>query len=339
MPQERGRTRCRTRRRKPGEWSAIQTRDKAIHSAPVNDQVLDTVIQPRGTVAAMTTATPTSPPLLATPSGPVSGSGVLRELRGDLSRRPIVDGTLAGGLREWLEDGVAETVGPMCDRSCPLVIDKRALAQDRPATGYRVELSIPLARGALIDVLFRQLVTTGRIDQPMDDGMAGLSVDERQADLVAFVNGLGGDERSRLAEDVSEQAQLLVRHWPTLAAGWLPRTQERITIPLSGGAVLLSGVIDLVVGAPSSGRASTGLVEVKSGRRTPEHQADARYYALLETLRSGAAPFRVATYYTATGAIEAEDVTEEMLIGSVQRVLTAFGQIATSLRLRLDGAA
>jgi len=240
-----------------------------------------------------------------------------------------VDATLAGGLRAWLEDGVADSVGPLHDRTRPLIVDKRTLRDG--LGGYdRGGQSIPLARGALVDVLFRQLVTTGRIDAAMADGLAGLRVDGRQNDLVRFIEHLSESDLALLSEEVEHQARALVDHWPLLASGWLPRTQERITIPLGGGAVLLSGVIDLVVGTPSSGRASTGLVEVKSGRRLPEHRADVHYYALLETLRSGAPPFRVATYYTATGEIDAEEVTEELLIASVQRTLDALGRLASA---------
>jgi hypothetical protein len=63
----------------------------------------------------------------------------------------------------------------------------------------------------------------------------------------------------------------------------------------------------------------------------PEHRADVHYYALLETLRSGAPPFRVATYYCSTGEIDAEEVTEEVLIASVQRTLDALERIAGGL--------
>jgi hypothetical protein len=279
----------------------------------------------------MTTATSTTP--IAQPISPSTsgGSCVLRELRGDIGRRPLVDATLAGGLREWLEDGVASTVGPSYDRARPLIVDKRTLAEALGAAEHRVGPSLPLARGAMIDVLFRQLVTTGRIEAPVDDALAGLGIDGRQGELLKFIEALSDGDRAALSAEVTQQAAVLVDRWPFLAGGWLPRTQERVTIPLGGGAVVLSGVIDLVVGVPSSGRASTGLVEVKSGRRSPVHRADVHYYALLETLRSGAPPFRVATYYTATGEIDAEEVTEELLIASVQRTIDALGRVAARL--------
>jgi hypothetical protein len=70
-----------------------------------------------------------------------------------------------------------------------------------------------------------------------------------------------------------------------------------------------------------------GLIEVKSGRARIEDRDDLRFYALLETLRSGAAPFRVTTFYTRTGLIETEDVDDGLLTSSVQRVLMGINRM------------
>ena len=42
--------------------------------------------------------------------------GLLRRLRGDGIPRPVIDPGLAGGLRDWLEDGLVEVVS----RSSPV---------------------------------------------------------------------------------------------------------------------------------------------------------------------------------------------------------------------------
>jgi hypothetical protein len=63
------------------------------------------------------------------------------------------------------------------------------------------------------------------------------------------------------------------------------------------------------------------LVELKSGARRLEHRGDVHFYALLETLRSGAPPFRFATYYSSSGELDAEQVGEDVLIGALQRTL------------------
>ena len=248
-----------------------------------------------------------------------TSSDVLEAIRGDANHRAVVDPGLAGGLRAWLEDGLCP-VG--VDTSAPLVITKQSMRSGLARPDHQAVTSA-IALGALVDALFRQLITVGRIDDPMRDGLAALAVDPRRAEIVAFVSALDELERARLQDELETQAAIMVSRWPRLSPAWMPRTQERVAIPLVGGRVVLVGVIDLVIGSPSSGRASIGLVEVKSGRQRAEDRDDLRYYALLETLRSGAPPFRIATFYTRTGQVLAEDVDDQILTSSVERVLAA----------------
>src|ERR1700728_1460034 len=263
---------------------------------------------------------------------PKPGTEVLASLRGDSSRRPLVDPGLSGGLRDWLEDGLC-SLAPRA--ATPLVLTKQtlrdALAGRPSGTSIGPQpVNHSIALGALMDVLFRQLVTIGRIEEPLRDGIGALRIDPRRSEIVDFVNGLTGRARADLHEELETQTAVLLSRWPRLSPSWLPRTQERIAIPLAGGDVVLVGVIDLIVGAPSAGRASVGLIELKSGRARTEDCDDLRFYALLETLRSGAPPFRVATFYTRTGHVDAEDVDDEILISSVRRVLAAIGRMVGS---------
>jgi hypothetical protein len=254
--------------------------------------------------------------------GTTSGSEVLSALRGDPSRRPTVDPTLAGGLREWLEDGLSNL---LLDPEDPLVLDKKTLRQahsDHKRTGVQ-EITHAIAIGLVMDALFRQLVTIGRIDDPMSDGLESLRIDPRRADAVAFIESLEGRERVDFEDEVETQSAIIVSRWPQLSSAWLPRTQERIALPLVGGGIVLVGIIDLIIGAPSQGRASVEVIDVKSGRPRLDDREDLRYYALLETLRSGAAPFRTATFYTRTGQVDFEDVDDEVLTCTVRSVLSA----------------
>jgi hypothetical protein len=185
-----------------------------------------------------------------------------------------------------------------------------------------------MALGTLVDALFRQFVTIGHIDDPMRDALDAIGIDQRHTEVFDFVRALEGRELVEFRDELETQTAILVSKWPRLSLTWLPRTQDRIAVPLAGGGGLLVGIIDLVIGVPSAGRASIGLVEVKSGRARPEDREDLRYYALLETLRSGAPPFRVATFYTRTGQIDAEDVDDDLLAASVQRVIAAIAKMA-----------
>jgi len=262
------------------------------------------------------------------PDDPGGRAEILAKLRTHQQGRPPVDPELAGGLRAWLEDGAA-AVGLDPDGP-PLVVDKQKIqdALSGGDVGRPRVITTALVLGSLVDTVFRQLVTVGDLADPWDEAWAALGADPRQADAVAFVDALDDDERTRLRLDLDDHAARMARQWPALAPGWLPRTQERLWVPLAGGRVVLKGVVDLALGAPPQDRASVCLVEVKSGRRRFEHRADLHYYALLETIRDGAPPFRVATYYTATGELDAEGVTDEVLTNAVRRTLDAVTLLA-----------
>jgi len=266
------------------------------------------------------------------------GHEVLAQLRGEVVGRRPVDPGLAGGLREWLEDGIAPAVAGL-GAERPLVVGPRSLRMaeaptDRgddpgsahPAAGP-VGPSRHLARAALVGVAFRLLVTTGRIEDPVTETLEALGADGRGHGVLTFIDRLGPDERAALDAEVAEHAAALCRGWPAIPASWLPRTDERISVPLAAGRVILRGRVDLVLGSPSSGRASVCLVNLASGPRTSGHRADRHYRGLLETLRSGAPPARLATVYSPSCEIDAEDVPDRVLAGSVQRTIDAVREL------------
>ena len=91
-------------------------------------------------------------------------------------------------LRHGLEEGLVPEGaghraggGPICLGGSSLVVTKdrltRALSSDahQPDVefGHRPP-TVPMACGAMVDVLFRQLVTVGSIGDPMADALAAL---------------------------------------------------------------------------------------------------------------------------------------------------------------------
>jgi hypothetical protein len=258
---------------------------------------------------------------------PPEGGALLERLRGQATARPPVDPGLAGGLRDWLEDGlagIADAVGPDV---APVRVTKETLTGVLLCEAHFVArrtapraVTVELVRGTLVDALFRQWVTTGRLDDPWSDAVEAVRVDG-DGDIAAFLDDLAPDQRRDLAEEVGGHGTGIVTRWPVPNPAWLPRTQERLTVPLAGGRVVMSGVVDLAFGGPAGERASVCVVEIKSGRRRIDHRADLHFYALLETLRSGAPPFRIATYYTRTGELDVEPVTDDVLVSALQRVL------------------
>jgi hypothetical protein len=234
---------------------------------------------------------------------------------------------LAGGLRDWLEDGLTDIAGAVDNEAGPVRVTKETLTGVLLCEAHLVArriaprtVTVELVRGTLVDALFRQWVTTGRLEEPWADAVGAVRVDG-DSDIVEFLDGLAADQRQELAEEVALHAAGIVSRWPVPSPAWLPRTQERLVVPLAGGRVVMSGVVDLAFGGPAGERASVCVVEIKSGRRRIDHRADLHFYALLETLRSGAPPFRIATYYTRTGELDVEPVSDDVLVGALQRVL------------------
>jgi len=259
--------------------------------------------------------------------GALSAELLLARLRGEGDSRPVVDPGLAGGLRDWLEDSMSAAVGKL-PQSGPVVrVTKERVNQVLVCEAHGAAHAatpraptVDLARGVLVDALFRQWVSVGEIDDPWEQAIEAIECSGEDA-VVSFVAGLDPDSRRRLAEQVREHASSIASAWPVSSPGWLARTQDRMEVPLAGGRVVLSAVVDLAFGAPCAGRASVCLVELKSGARRLEHRGDLHFYALLETLRNGAPPFRIATYYSSTGELDAEQVGEDVLLGALHRTL------------------
>lgn len=105
-----------------------------------------------------------------------------------------------------------------------------------------------------------------------------------------------------------------------------PISELRVRAELLGGALVLSGQIDLVLGVPDRlepNRATRLVVDLKTGSAYPEFAEDMRFYALVMTLRFGVPPYRAASLFLESGTWQAEDVTEEILQHAADRAIEA----------------
>ena len=89
---------------------------------------------------------------------------------------------------------------------------------------------------------------------------------------------------------------------------------------LHGGLIVLSGKPDLTLGQPDGTVAGKVIVDFKTGRFSPTHREDLRFYALLEALRI-LPPRLLATYYLDQGQVHAEEVTHDLLLSAAARVV------------------
>lgn len=249
---------------------------------------------------------------------PAPPSDLLGTLRGTPALRPAVDRGLAGGLRAWLEDGVFERLGP--GRREPGAI---RLGVRQVAGAPSLASSTALLRGALVGQLVRLKVAAAPVADPFDDAACALSASGRHEDLVSLLVDLDAEEHARIHAEVAAHAAVLDASIPAVPRRWSPRCGVRQAVPLAGGAVELRGRVDVALGEPGADRACVCLLQVTTSRLEPRHDAVLAYLALLETLRSGESPLRVACLSTSDGAFAVADVTSELLGGAVADTLRA----------------
>jgi hypothetical protein len=168
----------------------------------------------------------------------------------------------------------------------------------------------------LVHALFRRLVVDGVIDDPLGDALAACRAEGPSgagATTVASVEAMDEPERAALGAVLTTHAAHLADLVPRLAPAWMPRTDDRVAIPLAGGRIVLHGVFDLLVGLPRTDTASLCAVGVCTGGSWARERRSLHYLALLETLRSGRPPFRLALLESSSGRYGIEDVREEHL--------------------------
>jgi len=168
----------------------------------------------------------------------------------------------------------------------------------------------------LVHALFRRLVVDGGIDDPLGDALDACRAEGPGAAgsaTVAAVEAMDEPARAALDAVVATHAAHLADLVPRLSPAWMPRTDDRVAIPLAGGRIVLHGVFDLLVGLPRAEAASLCALGLCTRGPWARERRALHYLALLETLRSGTPPFRLALLETSSGRYGIEDVREDHL--------------------------
>jgi hypothetical protein len=117
--------------------------------------------------------------------------------------------------------------------------------------------------------------------------------------------------------------------FPPLRRAWRPRLESPLTVHLCGGRVVLRGKVDLALGRAEGTTARVLVVDFKTGRPSAGFADDLRFYALLEALRVGVPPFRLATFSLDSGTWAAEDVDEAVLESAARRVVGGIAKLVS----------
>lgn len=271
---------------------------------------------------------------------------VVDELLDPGGDRPTFAPDLAARLRVALDTQAIDCLdgrsdGPVPRDRPPLVVTKRALtlvhqcerhlmADEREAFAW----SAATVHGTLAHTAIELASQLGTRPRPPPAELVDLAVQR-------LIDDERGPAPWLLSATMAEQAQAHASatdavtkfedSFPPIDPRWRPRVESRLKANLAGRRVELSGKVDLALGRANGRQARTLIIDLKTGRPSAAHTPDLRFYALLETLRVGVPPFRLASFYLDSGDWRHEDVTEDLLWSTTRRVGDAIGLLVQLL--------
>ena len=252
--------------------------------------------------------------------------------------RPVFDPALHTELKAAVEAGLA----PLTERANriddTIWVSKHALGQvmgcerkylaDEEA---QFEWSVALARGSVSHKAIELSVHWRREPEPLalvDEALGRLSEsDDRLGDWLQTVSEA---ERAELRAESNDRVVKFLECFPPLKPGWRPVTESRLRYEVHDQFVF-SGKVDLSLGRAEGNRAGKVLIDLKTGGFSPQHLEDLRFYALIETIRLGTPPRRIATYYLDQGSFVPEDVTDAVLTAAAARLIDGTTRIVEVL--------
>lgn len=269
---------------------------------------------------------------------------VVELLRAPDRPRPSVHGDPRPQLRRRLEGALGPLAGKL-DR--PLFVSKAALRRVAACEAHHLaedeapfEWSVAAARGTVAHKAIE--LSVHRRDSPSPLHLVDGALERLEADPDSGVGGwlttLDEAERAELRGGVNEIVAAFLELWPPLPRAWRPATEVKLRAELCGGLLILSARSDLTLGMAQGATAGKVLVELKTGARAARHVEDLRYAALLETLRCGVPPLRLALASLDSGTLTVEDVTDDVIEAAVRRTIAGATRLL-ELRLGLRSAA
>jgi hypothetical protein len=247
----------------------------------------------------------------------------LLELMGQGQARPSFPRELAPELRAELRAALAPVDERLELAGVELHVSKGGLSQihqcERNWANPDFEWSAATARGWIAHKAIELGVFATGDRAPRD--LVDMALDrqlQEQDDLGRWLLEAPAEEVAELRAEATNQVTAFEECFPPLKAKWRPRTECPVKHQI--GQVMLRARVDLALGRSEGDRAGMLIVDFKTGRPYPTHLDDLRFYALVETLRIGVPPFRVASYYLDTATWHAEDIDADVLAITVRRV-------------------
>jgi hypothetical protein len=278
----------------------------------------------------------------ATPALTPAQQRVVDELMAAGQPRPAFSPTLPIELRHELEQGVA----PLAERLPPgeVFVNKHALARVHACEAHYLTereqgfsgWSVSTARGTVAHKAVEICLFATDPPPPLELVDAAMTrfkddLDDRRG-VGAWLRDASAVERAEVRSAANGHLVRFLESFPPLPTRWRPRVEVPARVDLCGGRVVLRSKADLLLGMPRGREARVLIVDFKTGAPYATHVDDLRFYALLEAIRTGVPPFRVASYYLDSGTFLSEDVDLDVLHAAVARTVAG---VSTILELHL----
>lgn len=245
--------------------------------------------------------------------------------------RPSFRPGLRAELRELLETSVADLIRPPGTEGATWV-SKQALAQIHACESWYLSESttgfpgwnVRTARGTVVHKAIELSVAMRAPASPMalvDHAVDSLSNDDSRQSPKPWLDRATPLELAELRSAANDTVSKFLECWPPLQSSWWPRSETGIGVDICDGNITLRAKVDLVLGKAAGQEARALVVDFKTGRPYANHLDDLRFYALVQTLRLGVPPFRVASYYLDTATFRSEDVDDDLLASAARRVV------------------
>lgn len=206
---------------------------------------------------------------------------------------------------------------------CP----KRAVTTDEvAATSANAD---DLVMGLIVDAAAKLLALGAQRPVTVETAVAFLDACEGEERGRRHLLDIGEPAAAKLLAEAATRLERLTALWPELEPAWWPRVEEPVRVPLAGGAVVLGGKLDVLLGGPPTGRPSV-IVEIKGGRWHDSVRGDAHFYGLLVGLRDGVLPAAVASVAVDDGKTQIEPVRPAVLRHAAEKVTVAL-EVAAGL--------
>ena len=263
---------------------------------------------------------------------------VVAMLGASRAERPVFEPTLRAELNAAIEQGLE----PLRERAAKIDdtiwVSKHTLGQvmgcERKYLAEQeapFEWSVPLARGSIAHKAIELSIHWRREPEPLalvDEALSRLT--EGDDSLGDWLQTTSETERAELRAESNDRVVKFIECFPPLKAQWRPVTESRLRLEVHD-CFVFSGKVDLTLGHPEGNRAGKVLIDLKTGGFSPQHLEDLRFYALVETIRLGTPPRRIATYYLDQGSFVPEDVTEGVLFAAAARLIDGTTKIVELL--------